>query len=376
MTRAFTASRRQLTAQRLVSQRLLSQRLLPPASVVSPTDVVRHSLAMQAQDFPGAKWSVGVRSTGATDASIEQAIADRQFVRSWPMRGTLHFVAPEDLSWILSLTGERMIRSAAGRHRQLELDDADFALATDLTTAALSGGTVMRRDALISTIEAGGLALGGQRAAHVLLYLAARGHTVFGPVDGKQHTFALLDEWVAAPRVLERDEALAEFALRYFTSHGPATIRDFAWWSSLTLTDARRGLAIAMERGTLETLIVDETEYIGPPPSAAPPAASVLALPGFDEYLLGYSDRSAPLAPEHFDRIVPGGNGMFLPTIVAGGEVVGTWRRTIGAKTVTVEALPFDGTTLTAATLRGFRGAASAYADYLGRELRWKPQGD
>ena len=370
MTRAFTANRRQLTSERLVAQRLA-----PVAATATPAEVVRHSLAMQAQDFPGAKWSVGLRSPGSTDASIEQSIADREFVRSWPVRGTLHFVAGEDLGWMLALTGERMIRSAAGRHRQLELDDTDFALATDLATAALSGGVVMRRDTLIATIEAGGLSLSGQRAAHVLLYLAARGLTVFGPVDGKQQTFTLLDEWVPSPRVLDHDESLGEFALRYFTSHGPATIRDFAWWSSLTLTDARRGLAIALESGTLEQRSVADVAYIGP--ASTPSSASgVLALPGFDEYLLGYSDRSAPLAAEHFDRIVPGGNGMFLPTIVVDGEVVGTWRRTIAAKTVTIEPLPFDGSRLTAAAVRGFRSAASDYARYLGRELRWAGEGE
>jgi hypothetical protein len=367
MTRAFTAERRDITARRLAALRIT-----PPQADATPGDVVRHSLAMQAQDYPGAKWSVGLRSPGSTDASIEQAIADRQFVRSWPMRGTLHFVAPDDLGWILSLTGERTVRAAAGRHRQLELDDAAFGRATDIVGAALAGGTVMRRDDLIGHVEAAGLSLAGQRASHVLLYLSVRGLIVFGPADGKQQTFTLLDEWVPNPRVLDRDEALGEFALRYFTSHGPATIRDFAWWSSLTLTDARRALVIALEHGTLEQI----GELIGAVGVVPATKTGVVALPGFDEYILGYSDRTAPLAPGHFERIVPGGNGMFLPTIVADGEVVGTWKRTIAAKTVTITPLPFDEAPLTAAALRGFRGAASDHARFLGRELRLvEPEG-
>ena len=321
---------------------------------------------MQAQDYPGAKWSIGLRSPGATDASIEQAIADRQLVRSWPMRGTLHFVAPDDLGWMLSLTGQRTVRAAAGRHRQLELDDAAFARATDIVGAALAGGTVMRRDDLIAHVEAAGLSLTGQRAGHVLIYLSVTGLIVFGPADGKQQTFTLLDDWVPHPRMLEPDEALGEFALRYFTSHGPATIRDFAWWSSLTLTDARRGLAIALETGSLEQV----GDVIGPAGVTPLEKTGVVALPGFDEYILGYSDRTAPLAPGHFERIVPGGNGMFLPTIVADGEVIGTWKRTIAARTVTITPLPFDGTPLAAAARRGFERAASDHARFLGRELK------
>ena len=365
MTRAFTAERRDITARRLAAQRIV-----PPLAGATPADVVRHSLATQAQDYPGAKWSIGLRSPGSTDASIERAIADRQLVRSWPMRGTLHFVAPDDLGWMLSLNGERTVRAAAGRHRQLELDDADFARAADIVGSALAGGIIMRRDALIAHVEAAGLSLAGQRAAHVLLYLSVTGLIVFGPADGKQQTFTLLDEWVSNPRVLERDDALGEFALRYFTSHGPATIRDFAWWSSLTLTDARRGLAIALESGTLEQVQTDGEALIGPAGVEPRQKTGVVALPGFDEYILGYSDRTAPLAPGHFERIVPGGNGMFLPTIVADGEVVGTWKRTIAARTVTMTPLPFDGAPLTAAALRGFREAASAHARFLDRELR------
>ena len=363
MTRSFSADRRTLTSLRLAAQRI------GVGAFERPSDAVRHLLGVQAQDFTGAKWTVGLRCAGATDASIESALADRSIVRSWPMRGTLHFVAPEDLAWMLSVTAERTMRTAAGRHVQLELTDADFARARDLTEAALSGGRSVRRDELLRLFSDNGIAVDGQRGAHLIGYLAHIALIVFGAVDGKQQTFALLDEWVASPRVLERDEALAEFALRYFTSHGPATVRDFAWWASLTLTDARRGLAAV--QGSVEELIVNDTSYFHAPdfsaPDATPKPSGVVALPGFDEYLLGYSDRSAPLAEEYFERIVPGKNGMFLPTIVVDGEVVGTWRRTVMAKSVRVESDPF--VPLSTAAERGFRDAASDYARFMGREL-------
>jgi len=356
MTRSFTASRRQLTALRLAAQRV-------DRPFENPGDIVRHLLGVQAQDFAGAKWTVGLRTTGATDAAIESALASRTIVRSWPMRGTLHFTAPEDLGWMLSVTAERTMRTAAGRHTQLELTDADFARATEITTEQLTGGKSIRRADLLAAFEAGGVSTAGQRGAHLIGFLAHSRLIVFAAVDGKQQTFALLDDWVPNPRILGRDEALGEFARRYFTSHGPATIRDLAWWASLTLTDARRGLAIA--RDELDELVVDDTaHYLAK--DAAPAPAAVYALPGFDEYLLGYSDRSAQLAPEHAQTIVPGSNGMFLSTIVINGEVLGTWRRTISAKTVSIEAAPFE--SLSATQTRGFRAAAEKYARFLERE--------
>lgn len=358
MSRTFTSSRRQLTALRLSAQRVPA-----PVEGVSPADVVRHLLGVQAQDFAGAKWTIGLRTGATTDAGVEAAIADRSIVRSWPMRGTLHFTAPEDLDWMLSVTAERSIRSAAGRHKQLELSERDFDRAGEIATGLLSGGRVARRLDLLAAIDAGGVSIAGQRGNHILGYLSQSRLLVFGPVDGKQHTFALLSEWVPLPRVLERDEALGEFARRYFSSHGPATVRDFAWWSSLTLTDARAGLRVA--RTDLDELVVDDTSYFLAR-DAAPARPALFALPGFDEYLLGYSDRSAQVAAENSERVVPGSNGMFMSTIVSNGEVIGTWRRTIAPKTVTIESLPFE--TLSAAKAAAFRVAATRYARFLERE--------
>ncbi|GAB3606142.1 winged helix DNA-binding domain-containing protein [Conyzicola nivalis] len=369
MTRSYPAHRRDIARLRLATQRI-SPAVGASTGTATATvaSTVRHLLAMQAQDFAGAKWSVGLRTPGSTDATVEAALAAGEIVRSWPMRGTLHFVAPEDLGWMLSLTSERIIRSAAGRHRQLELVEADFELARDIAVAELGGGRALSRADLLERFETGGIPVAGQRGAHLLGRLALWGVLVFGPLQageaGKadQQTFVLLDEWVAAPRVLERDEALGEFALRYFTGHGPATVRDFAWWSSLTLGDARAGLAIARDR--LDEIDLGGTRYFVPRDAVAA-ASGVLVLPGFDEYLLGYQDRGAALAPEHFELIVPGKNGMFMPTIVVGGEVVGTWRRTTTAKGVSVEPRPFE--PLSAASLRRFDAAAGRYAAFLGK---------
>ena len=370
MTRTYTAHRRTIATLRLATQRIQG----PPGGA-TPTETVRHLLAVQAQDFAGAKWSVGLRSPGATDAAIDAALAAGEIVRSWPMRGTLHFVPPEDLGWMLSLTAARTIRSAAGRHRDLELTEAQFEHARAVALAELGGGRVLSRDALLARFVAAGIEVTGQRGIHILQRLSLWRVIVFGPLlpspTGKanQQSFVLLDEWVPAPRTLQRDEALGEFALRYFTGHGPATVRDFAWWSSLTLADARAGLAIVRDR--LDALDLDGTQYFLPRDAAAVAsghrASQTFALPGFDEYLLGYQNRGAALAPEHAEVIVPGKNGLFLPTIVVGGEVVGTWRRTVTAKGVSVEPQPFA--PLSTASARGFDRAIHDYAAFIDRPL-------
>lgn len=355
MTRAFTADRRLLTGLRLTAQHIAGEPLGSPAAVV------RHLLCMQAQDYPGALWSVGLRTVDATVADVERAIADREIVRSWPMRGTLHLVPAEDLDWILRLTGQRILASAAGRHRELGLEESHFALAAHTAERVLSGGGILTRAELLAAFASAGVDVAGQRGAHLLLALSARRILVFGPMQGKSPTFTLLEEWIPAPRRVEGDEALAEFVLRYLSSHGPATIRDFAWWSSLTLTDARRGLAAVESQ--LEAIDVDGViRYHRAGLQTAAPG--VHALPGFDEYVLGYQDRSAQLSTDFAPAIVPGNNGVFRPTIVVDGEIVGTWSKSTTAKKVRIASEPFA--PLAARQTRAFSTALERYGRFLG----------
>jgi hypothetical protein len=349
--REFTAARRRLTALRLAALGIARPHSDDPAAVV------RGLLAIQAQDYPGALWSLGLRTPSATLASVEAVHEAGGFVRSWTMRGTLHFVSPDDLPWMLDLTGRRMARSAAGRHRQLDLDDQQFDRAELIARERLAGGATLSRAELLTAFVEGGIPTTGQRGAHLLVQLA---HTAVTVLVGRSQ-YALLEHRVPAPRVLEREEALGEFALRYFLSHGPATIQDFAWWSSLTLTDARLGLVVAREQ--LDELELDGVSYYHRP-GLDPAGRAVHLLPGFDEYLLGYSDRRAPLSGADTEVIVPGGNGMFLSTIVVNGEVVGSWRRTAKAKKVELTTVPFD--ELTPSTRAAVGRTAARYGRYLG----------
>jgi hypothetical protein len=360
--RDFSPARRRLTALRLAAQGIVRPAGEPAPD--DPTDVVRGMLAMQAQDYAGALWSIGLRTRSATRTGVEAAHESGAFVRSWPMRGTLHFVAADDLPWMLSLTGERMVRSTAPRHRQLELDQAQFDRAESIARERMADGATVSRSELFATWEQNGLPTTGQRGVHMLAQLAQTSVIVLVG----QYEWALLEHRVPSPRMPERAEALREFALRYVTAHGPATERDFAWWSSLTLTDARAGIAAA--RDELDELELEGTRYYLRP-GLEPAARAVRLLPGFDEYLLGYSDRSAPLSGGDTAVIVPGGNGMFLSTVVLNGEVVGSWRRTQRAKKVELAIDPLHEIPSSAAG--GMRAAATRYAAFLERPVELIP---
>lgn len=292
-------------------------------SADQPTAVaaVSSMLALQAQDYRGGLWSVGARAASLTEAEVERALKDREIVRTWPMRGTLHLVAAADARWMPELLGPRASQSAAGRRRQLGLDEAAIAATRAAWESGLAGGRCLGRPELFALMESAGVDSGDQRGPHLLRYFAEQGVLCFGPHEGRQPTYTLVEEWVPEARVLERDEALAELALRYFTSHGPASLTDFAGWSGLTKGDARKGLA-AVE-GELAHTEMDGVEYWHAELDSAPTGVQLLA--GFDEYVLGYKDRSAFATPEILTAVVPGGNGVFKSSVVSDGQIVGLW---------------------------------------------------
>jgi hypothetical protein len=249
----------------------------------------------------------------------------------------------------------------------LGLSKADVDRGAELLGEALSGGRRLTRKECVDAIVAGGVRSAADHPYHFLWYASQIGVTCSGPQVGKEQTFVLLDEWVPEPRRLDRDEALAELARRYFRSHGPTTVRDFAGWTGLTMGDARRGVAGA--GGALLTVDIDGMDHIFDPDvlDVADPRADdeqVRLLPGFDEFMLGYKDRSLMLTAEHSRLVVPGGNGMFRSTIVISGRVVGTWKRVL--KKARVDILPDVFRPLTAAEWSGVEEAAERYGAYVG----------
>ncbi len=272
----------------------LHSQLLARNPAATAHEVVAHLGAVQAQDYLGALWAGGLRMRAAVEGDVERALAEREIVRCWPMRGTLHFVAAEDARWMLELLAPRVLaRHRARLQRDFELDPRTLRRSHTLIERAMQGGNALTRPELYATLEKAGISTTASRGLHILFALAHQHLICFGPRRGKQPAFVLLDEWLPATKPKPRDEALGELARRYCTGHGPATAADFAWWSGLTLKEANEGLALADVRL--------------PNVSRSHPTPSVHLLPPFDEYTVAYKDRSAIIDPAFAKRVNAGG---------------------------------------------------------------------
>jgi hypothetical protein len=306
---------------RLVNQQIAVSRCQDPAQVVSFLG------AMQAQDYLGTLWAIGLRLPGATENDVERAIADRTIVRTWPLRSTLHFVAAADVHWLLELTAPRILSTARLRFERSGLDAAVLARVRKLLLKTLAGQQQLTRDEIYAVLQRARISVEGQRGYHILWRMGVDRIICFGARRGKQPTFTLLEEWAPQRRRLDRDAALAELTSRYFVGHGPATLQDFVWWSGLKASDAKAGLAMVQPHLVSLTFNGRVYWFSSETPSLSKAAPKVYLLPGFDEYLLGYRDRSASLDPAHAQKVQAGSNGIFLGTIVVNGRVIGTWKR-------------------------------------------------
>jgi hypothetical protein len=332
----------------------------------SPAATVRWFGAVQAQDYLGSLWAIGLRTRAATEVSIERAIADRSIVRTWPLRGTLHFLAAEDARWILNLCAPRTLARHARRLKQEHgIDGRLIARSGKVLTDALRGGNCVSRPDLYRRLESARIATGGTRGLHLLWWHAHEGLICVGPRSGKQQTFALMDEWLPPTPLRSREESLAELARRYFTSHGPAAVRDFAWWSGLSAADAE--LARESIASELAAVTIDKRTYwqaTDTPAARARPGCHLL--PAYDEYTVAYQDRGAVMSREVAAR-ADSGHGIFYPAIVIDGQVAGTWSRELKKTSVAVTCRSFA--RLDRRQSQALAAAAQRYAKFLGLKL-------
>jgi hypothetical protein len=309
-----------MLATRLANQRLTSTTFQKAAEVVTWLG------AVQAQDYTGATWGLALRARGLTAGAIEREFAAGRILRTHVMRPTWHFVAAADIRWLQALTGPRVRALTAYYARQLEIDTRLMTRVRTIVEAALAGRNDLTREELSGRLLSDGrITATGQRLAHIVMELELDAVVCSGPRRGKQFTYALVDERAPKARVLPRDEALAELAARYFRSHGPATTRDFAWWSGLTLKEAR---AVAAT--------IDDDLVLREPPALERVTGADYLLPNYDEYLIAYRDRGAVIDPDRARNLGIFTNVEFPHHVVLDGRVAGSWRRTIGARAASV----------------------------------------
>lgn len=312
----------ELTSLRLSSQQISSSKFAKPEELVSWFG------GMQSQDFMSSKWAIGLRTNGSSDQTVEQALKARKIVRTWPMRGTLHIVSAEDIRWMLGLTGPRIISSVKARHKELELDEALFNRSKDILSRELYGGKELTRKELTALFAQNGIQAEGVRLSHILNKAGMEQLLCFGTRKGSEFTYTLLDEWIPATKPLSKEESVIRLTLQYFQSRGPATLSDFIWWSGLRITEARMGLENLRQQLIAEQF-KGETYWMSNSAAAIKkPEKEVYLLPAFDEYFLGYRDRSAFLDPTYNKNVISS-NGIFHPIIVINGKIIGTWERTI-----------------------------------------------
>ncbi len=324
---------------RIARLRLFNQRI-SDNKLSSPGEVVRWMGAVQCQDLLAGQWAVALRTRGQTLEDVERAVAQKKIVRTWPMRGTLHFVPPSDVRWMLKYLAQKSVHRASSRHKQLHLDGPTFSRSARIFEKTLEGGKQIGRFQAYELLERNGISCKGQRGIHILGRLSQDGLLCLGPRDGTSTTFVLLDEWIPPSKIPPRDEAIMKLALQYFTSHGPATVGDFAWWSSLALTEARSAVEEIKSRLNEET-IAGTTYWFAHTAKVSDKAVSEAhLLPAFDEFLVAYKDRTFAVTPEHLKRTHPGG-GILNPTVVIGNQIVATWGRTMQRDRTTVHIRPF-----------------------------------
>jgi hypothetical protein len=352
-----------MTTAEIARRRLQNEHLIG-TPFKKPEDVVQWLCAVQAQDYPGAKWGVGQRVKGFVDADVEQAYTSGKILRTHVMRPTWHFVMPADIRWMLDLSAPRVKAMMATYDRQLELDSSVYKRTNVAIVKALQGGAHLTRAELGDALEAAGIAARGRRLGHIVHRAEIEALICSGELRGKQHTYALLDERAPGAKTLARDEALAELTRRFFTSHGPALPQDFAWWSGLTVADAKAGLEMANKHLLRE--VVDGKTYWFSPSSATARMKdpTIHLLPNYDEYLIAYRDHSASLGES-----LPTGSAALYDMlarhiVVLNGRVIGGWRSTTKKGEVSIELkLPVP---LSGPQKEALHTAAERYGRFLG----------
>ena len=319
----------------IINNRLVNQQLAT-TRFNTAKELVGWMGAMQAQDYNQAKWAIGVRLPHLTGEQIESAFNKGEILRTHLMRPTWHFVSANDIYWMLDLTAPQIKAALNSRHRELELTETTVRKSQEAMGKALSTNNSMTRDELLHELRKADIPTDLQQASHFMLRAEIDGVICSGVTKGKKQTYALLSQRVPEKNIMPKEEALAKLAKSYFSSHAPATLPDFVWWSGLPVADARRGLEMNKPDFNSATM-GSETYWFanhGTPTQTLPD--SVYLLPAFDEFLISYKNRSAVITAEDHKKAISD-NGIFKPVVLVNGQISGLWKRTFKKDTAVID---------------------------------------
>ena len=320
--------------EKIPSLRSLNQQLTNP-KFKTAKEIAGWIGALQAQDYSMSKWALGIRLKNSTEVAINKEINSGSIIRTHLLRPTWHFVSSNDIYWILELTAPRIKAAVKFRDKQLGLTDPVFDKCNRILEKSLRDYNHKTREELITELKKNKIDIEENRASHIFLRAEMEGIICSGKQKNEKPTYAVLEEWVPEHKKTNRDEALRELAKRYFTSHGPASIHDFHWWSGLSMSDVK--LSLDYNKDNLITEIIQNktywmaNDYIKPKPDFN----EINLLPAYDEFLISYRDRTATLSLIENKKVISN-NGLFYPTILQNGHVIGTWKRNVKNDTVFV----------------------------------------
>jgi hypothetical protein len=347
-----------MTSHDIVHHRLISQGILN-STFTEANEVVQRMGCIQAQDFAGAKWAIGNRVKNITEAAIDDDFNTGKILRTHILRPTWHFVAPQDIRWLLKLTAPRIKALSQGAHRNLEIDARVLTRSKTIMTKALRDGKHLTRDELKTFLQKGKINTNDIRLGFLLMDAEIDGIICSGRRQGKQFTYALLEERVPAFKPIDRDAALAEIGKRYFTSHGPATVQDFTWWSGLTSADSKKSMELN-EKRLGHAVIKGQTYWFAADgPVTRTKMHSTHLLPAYDEYAVAYKDRTGILDPEWMEQT---GNGIFKPVVLVNGKIIGIWKGIDQKNKMEIGITPF--TSVSKASHKAIAVAVKAYAKF------------
>ncbi len=348
---------------RLVTQQIAATKF------TTPKEMVGWMGAMQAQDYNMAKWAIGLRVPGTTDAIIEDAFNKGEILRTHVLRPTWHFVSADDIYWMLELTAPHMNRAMKGRHKALGLDEKIFAKSNSIIRKVLEPGKHLTRSEIMSELNKNKIETHDLKSIHLMFHAELNGIICSGIMRGKEHTYAMLEKRVKKVKSITREEALAKLAERYFTSHGPATLEDFTWWSGLNITESRKALEMVKERFISATINSKTYLFSDSISASQKDKPSFHLLPAFDEYIISYKDRSAAIQMEHQPKAFST-NGIFWPMIIMNGKVIGLWKRNIQKDKVITEAQFFKKASHLA--ISSFKKESKKYGKFLDKKVEIK----
>ncbi len=331
----------------------------------NPEDVVHWMGAVQAQDYANSKWAVGCRLNGTTDKTVEAALNKGKIIRTHVMRPTWHLVSAKDIYWMLELTAPHIKSSLRSRNKQLELSDKVVSKSNSVIEKILSNNKDLTREEIYGALNKASIATDNVRGSHLLLNAELEGLICNGKTVGNKQTYTLLENKVLGKKKFDRDESIAKLGERYFSSHCPATLQDFIWWSGLPAKDAR--LSLELNKQNLQAEKIDRETYWLPQNFKIPEIkkGEIYLLPAFDEFIISYKNRSAVINIDDHKKAVSS-NGIFRPLIVVNGKVTGLWKHTIKKESVAIELESFR--PHNKAETSAIKKAAEKYGIFLGKK--------